>query len=173
MEVQTYEKLAVIMRYPLALAGVFIALRALYMAFKDGVRASRLRSGEAKYGAVAMLSVLPAERRGKAQRIPILRNGCVGSSGASDVRIKGMGLAGRQFDYEIRSGLMHISLIRSAGVSLVGKRANEEITSTIALAPGEKLMAGRAVIGFEMLKTPRGANSPAGNKVYRLKGKRQ
>ena len=173
MSPETYEKAAVLMRYPLAVAGLFIALRALYMTVKDGYRAGKLRQGELRYGAVAMLTVVPADKRGKAQKLPVGRNGCIGSSSRSDVRIKGMGLKSRHFDYEIRSSQMHISPVAAEDLSLLGKRAGEEIRGTLVLSPGDKLLAGKAVISFQMLKLPKSSTSPMNSKVYSAKGKRE
>lgn len=171
MNPETYEKAAVVLRYLFAAAGVFIALRCVYMCLRDGLRAVRLRDSADKYGAVALLSVLPADKRGRAQEIPVGRNGLVGAGGRSDVRIRGMGLKGRHFDYEIRASRMYISPIKAGSVSYLGKRAGEDASGTLVLSPGDRVLAGRASIGFKMLKTPRNPASPMNNKVFRVKGK--
>lgn len=165
-----YEKAAVVLRYVFAAFGVFIALRAAYMCLKDGLRASKLSDSADKYGAVAVLSVLPADKRGRAQEIPIGRNALVGSGARSDVRIKGMGLRGRHFDYEIRASRMYISPLRADSVSYLGKRADEDTSGTLVIAPGERILAGRASIGFKMLGTPRNPVSPMNSKVFKPKG---
>ena len=173
MSPETYEKAAVVLRYVFAAAGVFITLRAAYMAVKDGYKASKIRQGELKYGAVAVMSVYPADRRGKPQKMPIGRNGCVGSGLKSDIRIRGMGLKSRHFDYEINASRMYIFSLGEGDVQLLGKRADEESAQRLELAPGEKILAGRAMISFAMLKTPNGSVSPMNSKVYRSKGKRR
>lgn len=170
MDAGTYEKIAVLMRYLFAAVGAFVALRSLYMCLKDGVRASRLRESADKYGAVAVLNVLPADKRGKGQDIPIGRNGLVGAGSKSDVRIKGMGLKGRHFDYEIRAAVMYISPLHAGSVSYLGKRSGEEAAGVLDLHEGERVLAGGASIGFKMLKTPKSAASPMNAKVYRKKG---
>ena len=171
MNPDTYEAVAVLMRYPLAVAVVFIAARAAFMCIKDGCRAVRLRDSADRYGAVAYIHVLPADRQGKAQKLPIGRNGLVGSGSRSDVRIKGMGLRGRHFDYEIRASRMYISPIRADSVSYLGRRAGEDASGILVLDPGDKILAGRAAIGFSMLKTPRNAASPMNEKVFRSQGR--
>ena len=167
----TYEKAAVLLRYVFAAFGVFIALRSVYMCLKDGMRASKLSDSADKYGAVALLSVLPADKRGRAQEIPIGRNALVGSGARSDVRIRGMGLKSRHFDYEIRSSKMYISPLRADSVSYLGKRSDEDVSGTLVIAPGERILAGKASIGFKMLNTPRNLASPMNSKVFKLKGK--
>lgn len=171
MDSGTYEKAAVLLRYLFAAAGVFIALRSITMCLRDGIKASRLSESAEKYGAVAILNVLPADRRGRAQEIPIGRNALVGSGAKSDVRIKGMGLRRRHFDYEIRSSRMYISPLRAGSVSYLGKRAGEEPSGTLVLSPGDRILAGGASIGFKMLGKPRNSASPMNSKVFKEKGK--
>ncbi len=172
MSPETYEKLAVVLRYLFALAGAFVALRAVYMALVDGRKAAAIRQSELKYGAVAMLTVLPADRHGKAQRLPIGRNGSVGSGHKSDIRIKGMGLRGRHFDYEIRACRMYVFSLREGDVQLVGRRASEGAPENIELNPGDRILAGKAAMSFSMLKTPRVTKSPMNSKVFKAKGRR-
>ncbi|MBQ6645133.1 MAG: hypothetical protein IJM56_00455 [Clostridia bacterium] len=166
----TYERVAVVLRYVFAAFGAFIALRSVYMCLKDGLRAAKLSDSADKYGAVAVLSVLPADRRGKAQEIPIGRNALVGSGARSDVRIRGMGLKGRHFDYEIRASKMYIAPLKADSVSYLGKRADEDASGTLVISPGERILAGRASIGFKMLGTPRNPASPMNSKVFKSKG---
>ena len=167
----TYEKAAVLLRYIFAGTGAFIAIRSAYMCLKDGLRAAKLRDSADKYGTVAELSILPADRRGRAQEISVGRNGLVGSGARCDVRIRGMGLKGRHFDYEIRAARMYVSPLHPDSVSYLGKRANEDASGTLVLSPGDRLLAGRASIGFRMAKAPRNPVSPMNTKVFRAKGK--
>ena len=171
MNPETYEKAAVLLRYAFAALGVAIALRCIYMCLKDGMRASKLNDSARKYGAVAMLSVLPAQKRGRAQEIPIGRNGLVGAGSRCDVRIRGMGLKSRHFDYEIRASRMIISPMKADSVSFLGKRAGEDASGMIELSQGDRILAGCASIGFKMLKTPKNPASPMNSKVFRPKGK--
>ena len=117
MNHDTYLRIALLMRYVLAGAGLFTALWALHAALRDQANARQIRRTEAEFGAVAVLFVSPTEKkgafaklRGKSEEKPprLGRSGSVGSGRAADVRIKGIGLDRRHFDYEIDKKTMRV-----------------------------------------------------------------
>ena len=160
-----YRTAALLMRYPLVALGVLIALRGAYMAFVDLRRAARIRRREGENSAVAVLTCLPSDRQGESKRLPLTRSGCVGSSGGADVTVKGCGLKARHFEYEIRDGMMEVTPLPGAKVSKVNADGD-----ALNVRPGEKLLAGKAVIFFKLIRRAAKPVSPGYRRVYRRKG---
>ena len=160
-----YRTVALLMRYPLAALGVLIALRGAYMTLVDLRRAARIRRQEGVDSAVAVLFCLPSDREGKGKRVPLTRSGCVGSSGSADVSVKDCGLKARHFEYDIRDGMMEVRPLPGAKVSRV-----KPGDGALKVEPGEKLLAGNAVIYFKLIRRAAKPVSPGYRRVYKRKG---
>ncbi|MBR5258813.1 MAG: hypothetical protein IKV51_07690 [Clostridia bacterium] len=160
-----YRTVALLMRYPLAALGVLIALRGAYMALVDLRRAARIRRQEGRDSAVAVLFCLPSDREGKGKRVPLTRSGCVGSSGSADVSVKDCGLKARHFEYDIHDGMMEVRPLPGAKVSRV-----KPGDGALKVEPGEKLLAGNAVIYFKLIRRAAKPVSPGYRRVYKRKG---
>ena len=160
-----YRTAALLMRYPLAVLGVLIALRGAYMTLVDLRRAARIRRQEGENSAVAVLICLPSDKQGEAERKHLTRSGCVGSSSGADVTIKGRGLKARHFEYEIRDGAMEITPAPGAKVTKV--QADD---GTLIVKQGERIRAGKAVLYFKLMRRAAKPVSPGYRRVYRRKG---
>ncbi|MBR5751906.1 MAG: hypothetical protein IKX84_05905 [Clostridia bacterium] len=179
MNHDTYLRIALLMRYVLAGAGLFTALWALHAALRDQANARQIRRTEAEFGAVAVLFVSPTEKkstlaklRGRSEEKPprLGRSGSVGSGRAADVRIKGMGLDRRHFDYEIDKKTMRVFPVRPGGVRKYGKPGDGD-NGVLEFGPGEKICAGKAEMYFLMVRRSREPESPMNRRAYRNKRK--
>ena len=174
MSHDTYLRIALLMRYVLAGAGLFIALWALYAALRDQANALRIRRTETEHGAVAMLTViLPEKKRVFGMRtsrsgnlvLRLGRCGSVGSGRIADARIKSVGLDRRHFDYEIDKRRMRVFPSRPGGVRRVGSPSDDG-ESVLEFAPQEKICAGKAVMYFQMIKRSGKMESPMNRRAY-------
>ncbi|MBR4235136.1 MAG: hypothetical protein IKR85_03630 [Clostridia bacterium] len=163
----TYQVWALVLRYVLAALGLAVALRALYMTVRDGRSAARIRATHNSYGAVGVLSVLPAGKLGKAQKYSLARSGSVGGGSKCDVRIKGMGLKNPHFEYEITRRTLQITPASGGDVRMPGDKSAR--AGTFSVAQGQHILAGRAEMCFQLSKPRAAARSPLNKRVYREK----
>lgn len=161
----TYKVAALLLRYLLAALGVLIVLKGANITYIDLRRAARIRKMENENSAVAVMTCLPADRQGKGMRLPLTRSGCVGCSGGADVTVKGCGLRARHFEYEIRRGMMEVTPLPGAKVNRLNGGGD-----TLLFRPGEKLLAGKGVFFFKLIRRAARPVSPEYRRVYTRKG---
>ena len=158
----TFRAAALLLRYPLALAGVGIAVWAIWCTVKD-LRRSRLAHRELA-DEVAVLIVLPANKTGKGQSYPIPPSGSVGSGKGCDVVLRHSGLEKVHFEYEILHREMVIRCIGAARVSLPGSKSGP--LRDLTLSAGTRFLAGQSCLRFQLLRPAADALSPATHRVY-------
>ena len=155
-----YESCALVLRYGFVILGLFIALRSAYMTLIDGRRAKSIRTKEAETGVLAHFSV-SGERVAK-EKIPLYKEGTVGSGRSADVRIAGAGLEKRHFHYEITDGAIEITPLDGAVIIAEG----EEISDFAAFRPGGVFTCGRAQLKYVVNRIPVIPVSPTTKRLY-------
>lgn len=175
MNGELYQKISLLLRYPLAACGVFLFARALYMSLMDSMNAARRNSARFGGGAIATLTFLPAGSEGGKQSVSIGREGSVGSSRRNDARVTKLGLHFTHFDYSIRGGCLYIEPRFGCRVAVLGKKnvknASKE-NGPIVLKNGERALVGKANMRFEMMRRSKKPVSPGNLKAYnKAKGK--
>lgn len=173
MNGELYQKIALLLRYPLAACGIYLFLRALYMSLMDGVNAAKLRADRFGGGAIATLTFLPAGSEGGKKTVTIGREGSAGSSRRCDARVTGMGLRFTHFDYTVRGGCLYIEPRFGCRVTVIGKKkakGEAEQSGPIVLKNGERALVGKANMRFEMMRRSKKPVSPGNLKAYKSKG---
>ncbi len=168
MNHDTYLRIALLMRYLLSAAGVFIALWAMFTALRDARRAAALKRREYRLGAVATLYVRSTAGKGRQLQLPLRRSGSVGSGRTCDARIKGMGICETLFDYDIEGMRMTVYPRQPGEIRLKGgEYAGERMT----LGSGQTIYTEKAAMFFKPLAPLPGFLSPAYRRVYTRKDK--
>ncbi len=168
-----YIRLALIMRYLLSAAGVWIALWALFTAFRDLRRAAARRKQEARLSAVAVLHVSALNGRGKSLALSLGRSGSVGSGRGCDARIKGLGLPDVLFDYDIEDMCMVIYPSNPAYLRLDKGDEGDVTQDVLEVQKGQRIFAGRAVMSFKPLVPSPDFLSPMGRRAYGQGGRHE
>ena len=154
MNAPTYETVALVLRYPLSLAGLYIALKAVFMCVHDSRNAQALRQDEDDASCVGKLR-LSSSKSNRMSEFSLSREGSLGESRVSDIRI---GSVGGQFYYEISEGSLWLTPLEGAQVKIDG-RAYKGLTE---IADGESFELGGAKLKFVLRKSPVTPLSPAG-----------
>ena len=137
---ETYELIALAMRYVFIALMLWIVWRACRGALVDARRAAKLRRLSPMTGLSGEMVVLEGDERAKrGMRYPVIREGVIGSSRRADIRIRHSSVRGRHAYFELtEKGLW---LRGHAGARLIdgAGRAVKELT----LADGDSMRVGR------------------------------
>ena len=125
MRPEDYELLSMAAKYWFALLATLIVFRAWRAHVRDRRAASVSRDVRESEACVAELVVLSSPSKGLARgaRFPLSRDCAVGSSGAMDVRIEGMGIRKRHARIERRVGGFALYPIGGAAIAVEGQGA--------------------------------------------------
>lgn len=139
MSRDAFELLALTARYVFAAFMVLIVLRAARGALVDSRRAAKLRRLSPMTGISGELVVLdPLPKLPRGMRFPVIREGVVGSSRRSDVRVRDKSVRGRHLLFQLTEAGLHIRT--HAGARLrdsLGEPARE-----LMLADGDSFFVG-------------------------------
>lgn len=151
MSAETYELLALAGRYWFAVLAVVIVYRAWRCAVQDNRRAKVLRDWTPETGCVGELIVISGgDRARKGTRLPVPREGLVGSGRQADVRLSHRSVRKKHARLEEREGGLLLSAVGAASLC----REDGERVQRLFLRDGERCYLGRVLVTLVLYDAP-------------------
>lgn len=165
-----YQKLALVLRYLLAPAGVAIALRALVMTVRD-CRAQRRLNRTDSVGNAAEIAAFELKTGRLIGKYIVGRCGSVGSSANNDAVISKYRTARRLFDFEIGPDGIVIYKCSTARLRL-NRSKDAGSPESITVQPGQRFAAGNAMFEIKPYGASGRAISPVNKRLLKSSGRK-